>query len=166
MLTPTIPAVHPPTLPTPVPPTVVAEPAPLPTVVDTTEADWIAAEAFAKRAADAKEAAEIQAIASAAVTTERGIQCQKAHELIDLWFYGDWDTAKFQRWAVLTASENPPSLAQMIAAMGLLLGGMTPPPPPPARARSMTRSESQSDEPQPEPPVPDPTFGVAPQQYQ
>jgi hypothetical protein len=124
-------------------------PAPPPEPVPASEPgqDYLAAEAFARSAVEAKAEAEVQAIASAALTTERGIQCAKAHELVDLWFFGEWDEAKFRRWAVLTGSEDPPALGKIIAVMGLLLGGMTPPPPPAREVAEYT---------------PQPTFGVQP----
>lgn len=107
---------------------------------------YVDVEARAKAAAEAQAETKAQGEAQSAVLTTRGIQCQKVHELVDLWFYGVWDAEQFKRWAVLTAADgealppgenpDPPSLAKLVAVIGLLLGGMAPPDPPALAAAS------------------------------
>jgi hypothetical protein len=107
------------------------------------EAAYVDVEARSKAAAEAQAETKAQGEAQSAVLTTRGIQCQKAHELIDLWFYGVWDAEQFKRWLVLTAADgealppgetpDPPTLAKLVVVIGLLLGGMAPPTPPAAR---------------------------------
>ena len=83
-------------------------------------------ETRAKAMAEAKAEETAQIVAHAAVRTERYIQCQKAHELIDLWF-STWDEEKAKRWAVLSSgagdgsTDLTPNVDHVLAVLGLCL---------------------------------------------
>jgi hypothetical protein len=122
---------------------------------------YVDVEARSKADAEAKAEAKVQGEAQSALLTERGIQCQKAHELVDLWFYGEWDAVQFKRWLVLTAqpedSVDLPSLGKLVAVLGLLLGGMAPPTPPARVAAPAPTPPAQAPKPATRPaPTPEP----------
>ena len=83
-------------------------------------------EARARANQEAAATAKAQTEVYTAIATERGIQCQKAHELVDLWF-ADWDAEKAKRWVALTASDGDvpdltPNVDHVLALIGLCLG--------------------------------------------
>ena len=53
-------------------------------------------------AAEAKAQTEV----FTGVATERGIQCQKALEIITLWFY-DWEPEHLKHWNALSGDQRP-----------------------------------------------------------
>jgi len=71
--------------------------------------------ARAKANSEAAAAAKAQTEIYTAVATERGIQCQKAHEIIDLWF-ATWEPADVLHWKALSGDQRP----SVGAALGLI----------------------------------------------
>ena len=71
--------------------------------------------ARAKANSEAAAAAKAQTEIYTAVATERGIQCQKAHEIIDLWF-ATWEPSHALQWKSLSGDQRP----SVGAAMGLI----------------------------------------------
>lgn len=100
----------------------------------------------AQAMADAKALEKAQTEAYTGAATERGIQCGKAHEIIDLWF-ALWEPPHVLRWEVISGGQRP-SLA---AAMALIETCMSYAP------------DHEDKEPAVEQAVAEePTFGVAP----
>ena len=71
--------------------------------------------ARAKANSEAAAAAKAQTEIYTAVATERGIQCQKAHEIIDLWF-ATWEPSHALQWKALSGDQRP----SVGAALGLI----------------------------------------------
>jgi hypothetical protein len=76
--------------------------------------------ARAKANSEAAAAAKAQTEIYTAVATERGIQCQKAHEIIDLWF-ATWEPSHALQWKSLSGDQRP-SVGAAMALIETCLG--------------------------------------------
>jgi transposase InsO family protein len=125
-----------------------------------TEPGYVDAEERMRANQEAAAAAKAQTEIYTGMATERGIQCQKAHELVDLWF-SDWDAEKVKRWVALTASDGDvpdltPNVDHVLALIGLCLGfapvhEIAPPPAAAAATDAEREAAEHADQPTEEP---------------